>query len=45
MTDTAPAARPAPPPIPQGSESLEVWSVTVKPWKRLGTISRRGAIV
>jgi hypothetical protein len=39
MTDTATAA---PPPIPQGSESLEVWSVLSKPWERLGTIIRRG---
>ena len=39
MTDTA---TPAPPPVPQGSESLEVWSVLSKPWERLGTIIRRG---
>jgi hypothetical protein len=39
MTDTA---TPAPPPIPQGSESLEVWAVLSKPWQRLGTIIRRG---
>ncbi len=30
-------------PIPQGSESLEVWSDLYKPiWTRLGTIVRRG---
>ena len=30
-------------PIPQGSESLEVWGDLYKPtWTRLGTIVRRG---
>jgi hypothetical protein len=45
MTDT-PTARPAEPlgPIPQGSESLEVWAVHLspQPWERLGTIIREG---
>jgi hypothetical protein len=39
MTDTAPTG---PPPIPHGSESLEVWSVLETPWKRLGSIIRKG---
>jgi hypothetical protein len=51
MTDTTPAppapagsvrARPLEP-IPQGSESLKVWAVNNgTPWKKLGTIIRRG---
>jgi hypothetical protein len=33
----------APPPIPQGSESLEVWAVNNgTPWTKLGTIIRHG---
>jgi hypothetical protein len=39
MTDTT---RPAPPPLPHGSESLEVWEVLQKPWKKMGTIVRQG---
>ena len=40
MTDTPqPVQRP---PIPQGSESLEVWSVLETPWKKLGTVIRNG---
>ncbi len=50
MTDTTPAppapagsvsARPLEP-IPQGSESLEVWAVNREPWEKLGTIIRPG---
>jgi hypothetical protein len=41
MSDTAPTRR-TPPPIPQGSESLEVWSVLQTPWKKLGTIIGKG---
>jgi hypothetical protein len=49
MTDTTPAppalagsvrARPLEP-LPQGSESLEVWAVNQEPWEKLGTIIRR----
>jgi hypothetical protein len=43
MTDTT--AQPQQPlgPIPQGSESLEVWGVNNgRPWSRLGTIIREG---
>jgi hypothetical protein len=32
----------APPPIPEGAESLEVWRVLQTPWKKLGTIVRKG---
>lgn len=55
MTDTAPTGVPfptagpladsgqRPPPIPEGSESLEVWAVNNgTPWTKLGTIIRRG---
>jgi hypothetical protein len=41
MADVKGPATP-PPPIPQGSESLEVWGVNIKPWQRMGTIVRRG---
>ena len=40
--DEESAARPTPPPLPHGSESLEVWSVLEKPWQRMGTIVRQG---
>jgi hypothetical protein len=44
MTDTAPARAQQPlGPIPQGSESLEVWAVNNgTPWTKVGTIIRRG---
>ncbi|MGO9333497.1 MAG: hypothetical protein ACLQCU_05515 [Acidimicrobiales bacterium] len=45
MTDTPPRLRETPPPIPQGSESLEVWDVRSSfdgPWIKLGTIIRKG---
>jgi hypothetical protein len=44
MTDTSrqPTTRPTPPPLPHGSESLEVWEVIHKPWKKMGTIVRLG---
>jgi hypothetical protein len=50
MTDTTPAppapagsvrARPLEP-LPQASESLEVWAVNREPWEKLATIIRRG---
>ena len=41
MTDTPPQ-RPTPPPLPHGSESLEVWDVLQKPWGKMGTIIRVG---
>lgn len=36
--------RPVPPPIPHGSESLEVWDVSRSPapWTLIGTIIRKG---
>ena len=41
MTDTS-QPTPTPPPLPHGSESLEVWEVLQKPWKKMGTIVRHG---
>ena len=45
QVDPSETGRPQQPlgPIPQGSESLEVWGDLYSPtWKRLGTIIRRG---
>jgi hypothetical protein len=41
MTDTS-QPTPTPPPLPHGSENVEVWEVLQKLWKKMGTIERHG---